>query len=102
MEEGWAVLTIADEGLGIPPAEIPTLFLPFRRHALTRELVPGVGLGLSITRRIVEAHGGHIDVQSAPGAGSVFRVRLPLAHSTEAAQGADEITLQGRELEPLT
>jgi two-component system sensor histidine kinase MtrB len=98
-DEGWAVLAVADEGLGIPPAEMPSLFLPFRRRAFTRELVPGVGLGLSTTRRIVEAHGGSIEAQSAPGAGSVFRVRLPLAHSTdEAAQDADETTMNGRAL----
>jgi signal transduction histidine kinase len=68
--------------MGIPAEELPNLFLPFRRRPGAAELTPGVGLGLSIVRRIVRAHGGQIDVESAVDVGSTFRVRLPLAVRT--------------------
>jgi hypothetical protein len=73
-----AELTITDRGIGIPPEELSDLFMPFRRRHATARTSPGVGLGLWIVRRIVTALGGEIDVQSKPGVGSTFRVRLPL------------------------
>jgi two-component system, OmpR family, sensor histidine kinase MtrB len=73
-----AELSVSDRGLGIPADEIPDMFLPFRRRSATREPIQGVGLGLSIVARIVKAHGGQIAVESTPGIGSTFRVRLPL------------------------
>jgi len=76
-EDGRATLSVADQGLGIAPEEQLLIFEPFRRGA-RHEGIPGMGLGLSVARRIVEAHGGALDVESAPGAGAVFRVRLPL------------------------
>jgi signal transduction histidine kinase len=76
-EEGRATLSVTDQGLGIPFDEQGHIFEPFRRGA-RHDGIPGMGLGLSVARRIVEAHGGALDVESAPGAGSVFRVRLPL------------------------
>lgn len=81
-EDRWAVVSVKDEGLGIPAAEIPSLFLPFRRRKLGGDAIPGVGLGLSVGRRIVDAHGGRIEVESRPGRGSTFRVRLPFSHPT--------------------
>lgn len=74
------VLTVADRGLGIPHEERPTIFLPFRRQRA--EVAPGAGLGLSVVRRIVMAHGGGIEVESEPGVGSTFRVRLPRVHES--------------------
>jgi two-component system, OmpR family, sensor histidine kinase MtrB len=73
------VLSVVDRGIGISSEEMRQLFLPFKRAGRARELAPGVGLGLSVSRRIVEAHRGHIEVESRPGVGSIFRVRLPLA-----------------------
>jgi signal transduction histidine kinase len=64
--------------VGIPADEIEEIFLPFRRRPSTVDMAPGVGLGLSIAKRIVRAHGGRIDVESTPGVGSTFWVRLPL------------------------
>jgi len=81
-----AVLSVVDRGIGISNDELRTLFAPFRRTGRAREKAPGVGLGLSVARRIVEAHGGRIEVESRPGVGSTFRVRLPRAHA--AAQPA--------------
>jgi signal transduction histidine kinase len=83
-----ATLCVSDRGMGIPAEELPNLFLPFRRRPAAAELTPGVGLGLSIVRRIVSAHGGQIDVESAVDWGSTFRVRLPLEVRT--SRGAAE------------
>ena len=75
---GEAVVAVTDCGVGITPEELPNLFLPFHRRPSTADVSPGVGLGLSIVRRIVLAHGGRIDVESTPNVGSTFRVHFPL------------------------
>jgi len=72
-----AWVAVKDAGVGIPAAERESIFEPFRRSAATRDTIPGVGLGLAVARRIIEAHGGHIEVESEQGAGSIFRFRLP-------------------------
>ncbi len=82
-ERAEAIVTVSDEGMGIPPEEREQIFEPFRRTRRSRELLPGVGLGLSVARKIVTGHGGTLEVESRVGAGSTFRVRLPLA-SAEA------------------
>ena len=89
-----ATASVRDMGVGIPPETLPNIFEQFYR-------VPGVevqdgphtglGLGLYISRKIVERHGGHIDVQSVPGQGSTFSIVLPMfvdptADNTDAAQ----------------
>lgn len=75
-----AVLEIADTGVGIPAAEQPELFNRFFRGTTAIErAIPGSGLGLAISQVIAEAHGSTIEVESAPGSGSTFRVALPLA-----------------------
>ena len=71
------ILQVTDQGLGIDAAELPHIFEPFRRAARSAMAIPGVGLGLSISRRIIAAHGGRIDVRSAVGLGSTFTVRVP-------------------------
>src|SRR5690606_31955254 len=73
-----AVLSVTDHGPGIPPDQMDEIFLPFRRGPWAA-LAHGSGLGLSVIRKIVDAHGGRIDVESEPGRGSTFVVRLPLA-----------------------
>jgi heavy metal sensor kinase len=76
----YAIAEVRDTGIGISPEDLPNVFERFYRadKARTREL-GGVGLGLSIGRWITEVHAGSIEVQSAPGQGSIFQVRLPLA-----------------------
>jgi signal transduction histidine kinase len=75
--EDVVLLSVADEGVGIPADEIEHIFEPFRRTGTSKESVPGVGLGLFVARRIVESHGGRITVESTVGRGSTFHVQLP-------------------------
>ena len=74
---GEVVASIADTGPGIPPAEVPLLFEKYRRGTTSRE-VEGTGLGLFIAKALAEAHGGHIEVQTAPDRGANFSLVLPL------------------------
>jgi signal transduction histidine kinase len=79
-EGGSAVLEVADTGVGIPRAEQADLFNRFFRGTnATENAIPGSGLGLAISQVIAEAHGGSIEIESTPGAGSAFRLTLPLA-----------------------
>ncbi len=73
-----AEVSVSDEGIGIPPEEQARLFQPFARGSATHTQIGGAGLGLYITAQIVERHGGTIGVESEPGKGSTFTVRLPL------------------------
>ena len=76
--DGWVRVTVADTGIGIAPQDLPHIFDRFWRvdRARTRA-AGGSGLGLSIAKSIVEAHGGSISVDSEPGKGSTFVVLLP-------------------------
>jgi signal transduction histidine kinase len=78
--DGWAELSVEDNGLGIPVKDQARIFERFYRvdRARSRE-TGGTGLGLSIVRHVVENHGGTVTVRSALGQGSTFSVRLPTA-----------------------
>jgi signal transduction histidine kinase len=74
-----AVVTVRDTGMGIPESELDQLFARFfRATTATRNAVPGVGLGLTITKAIVTAHHGEMGVTSEEGVGTEFTVTLPL------------------------
>lgn len=81
--DGGAEVEVEDRGPGIPAEELPELFKPFTRLSTsTVSRQRSVGLGLAITRRLVEAHGGSIDVRSEVGKGSTFVVRLRVSASS--------------------
>lgn len=76
-------LTVRDDGIGIPESVLHNLFEPFMT---TKEVGKGVGLGLAISKGIVDRHGGKIEVESRPGHGTTFRITLPVdARVSEAA-----------------
>ena len=71
-------IAVKDNGIGIKPEDMARLFVEFQQlDASTSKKYPGTGLGLALTRRIVEAHGGRVAVESEPGKGSTFRAYLP-------------------------
>jgi signal transduction histidine kinase len=80
-----ATMHVSDQGMGIAPEECERIFEPFKRSKSTRDSIPGVGLGLSVSRRLIEAHGGRIRVTSEVGRGSTFTVSLPLAVTPQAS-----------------
>jgi PAS domain S-box-containing protein len=87
--DGRAVIEVRDTGIGIPADEQRALFERFfRASSAVASQVPGTGLGLAIVKMIVEAHGGRVAVESVEGAGSTFRVVLPLAAPAPAGAGA--------------
>jgi len=76
------VIGVSDQGIGISPADQEKLFAPFQRLEKRPSGVRGVGLGLMVCRRLVEAHGGHIWVESEPGHGSTFFFAMPLSQGS--------------------
>jgi signal transduction histidine kinase/CheY-like chemotaxis protein len=85
----WLVFAVADTGVGMSPEDMQNLFKPFYRvdNSATRKQ-GGAGLGLSITRAVAEIMGGSVTVQSAPGVGSTFTVRVPAQPSETPAVAA--------------
>ncbi|HEV8306558.1 MAG TPA: ATP-binding protein [Methylomirabilota bacterium] len=78
--DGYAAIAVRDTGSGIDPADADRVFQPFvRLDAARARATGGSGLGLPIARSIVRAHGGTLTLQSVPGDGSCFTIRLPLA-----------------------
>jgi two-component system NtrC family sensor kinase len=75
----WVEVSFRDTGSGIPAEKVDMVFNPF---FTSKELGEGTGLGLSVSQRIVEEHGGSIEVESKVGAGSIFTVKLPTANIT--------------------
>jgi len=73
---GGVVIEVADDGPGIPPEDQPRIFDRLYRGDQSRSQ-PGLGLGLSLVRAVMRAHGGRVSVHSAPGQGATFRVELP-------------------------
>jgi two-component system sensor histidine kinase BaeS len=83
VEGGMAWIRVGDTGPGIALAEQGQIFEPFYRSPTGRRFPRGMGLGLSIARDVIVAHGGRLDLDSAPGLGSRFTVFLPCSGSTD-------------------
>jgi signal transduction histidine kinase len=82
---GDAVIQVADHGLGMEPEEQKHIFEKFyRAPSHEHHLIAGTGLGLTLVAHIARAHGGRVEVESAPGAGSTFSILLPLASNQSA------------------
>ena len=77
-DQNHAILEVRDKGAGIAPDDLKRLFTPFVRLERTEKMASGTGLGLATTKKLIEAHGGQLEVESEVGVGSVFRVVLPL------------------------
>lgn len=82
LDDGMAEITVADTGTGIAPEIMSHLFRPF---VTTKKA--GMGVGLSISRTIVESHGGRLRAEARPGGGTVFHLTLPLAKAGDYADG---------------
>ena len=87
--EGKAIFTVKDEGMGIAPDQLPHIFERFAK-TVTSELQPGSGIGLALTKELVELHKGTIEVESREGEGTTFTVKLPVE---KLAFNGDEIVL---------
>ena len=80
-----AVLEVSDTGIGIAEEDLPRVFTRFWRGEKSRSRATGgAGIGLSIVKELARAHGGQVEVESAPGEGSVFRVVIPASAAPAA------------------
>jgi two-component system cell cycle sensor histidine kinase/response regulator CckA len=91
--DGQAEVEVSDTGRGIEPGVLPHIFEPF---FTTKPVGSGTGLGLAVTRSIVESFGGQISVRSEPGRGTSFTVRLPAAPEPAAEACAVSLAPRGR------
>ncbi len=99
VQDGMARVSVADGGIGMSAEEIDVLFRPYTRGKLERQ-IKGVGLGVVIVKKLVEAHGGTIEVTSTPGQGSVFTFTLALAHGCGLAVDSENTRGAGIQREP--
>jgi two-component system, NtrC family, sensor kinase len=85
MQDNRVLLTVEDDGPGIPKDVLPRIFDPF---FTTKDVGEGSGLGLSIVHGIIERHGGHIEVESEVGKGTKFSISFPLLTAAQAARAS--------------
>ncbi len=92
VESGYAVLTIRDTGAGIPAEVLPHIFDPYftTKDRPDETGKGGTGIGLAICKKIIDRHRGKIRVESSPGKGTAFVIRIPLATTTKAKPSASE------------
>ena len=99
-EPGWICLAVTDTGIGIPEQELGRIFSSFyQADSSTTCKHGGIGLGLTLVKAVVEAHAGHVRVESQPGQGSRFLIRLPIVLElcADALQnGASQISMCNR------
>ena len=84
---GSLLVEVEDSGIGVSPAEQRRLFDPFfRGTGATSQVIDGIGMGLTIAKAIVAAHGGRIELESSNGLGSTFRVELPIQSRSDSGR----------------
>jgi signal transduction histidine kinase len=84
VQDQYLEVSITDTGIGMSPEQIAHLYEPFNRLGLQGSRLPGTGLGLVVTRQLIDAMGGHLTVTSRPGDGSCFTMALLLAEDVLA------------------
>jgi len=92
-------IDVSDTGCGIPAEAIPHIFEPF---FTTKKEGKALGLGLSVVYGIIQSHGGRISVESKPGAGTTFRILLPVAAAVPEDAGAVPAAPSGPPIKPET
>ena len=97
---GKLTIEVSDNGPGVPEADQAHVFEKFRQGGDTRQRSGGTGLGLPISRRIVEHFGGRLWLRSRPGEGATFGIELPLAEPARAQQGTQPGTQPGDDRDP--
>ncbi len=85
--EGWAVLQVRDQGIGIPTADLPRIFDGAHRASNAVGRIAGTGMGLAAVRGTIEQHGGVVTVDSAERRGTTVTVWLPLHPAAAARKG---------------
>jgi signal transduction histidine kinase len=93
--DAWAILSVRDEGVGVPEADLGRIFERFHRASNVGGIA-GTGIGLATTRDVVEQHGGTITVDSREGRGSTFTIRLPISARNCAVFVASSSRSQGQ------
>jgi signal transduction histidine kinase len=99
---GEAVIEVVDHGVGIVPADRDRIFEKFYRGSAASSDRQGFGLGLPIVQELVDAHRGRVEVESAPGTGSTFRVVLPAEKPDRAGRAAAHARDEAREPEAIS
>jgi len=89
INNGSVLVEVKDQGIGITPEDQKSLFIPYHRVAQDRKSYMGIGLGLAVSKQIVEAHGGKIWVDSESGKGCTFKFTLPINTHVLAAESAN-------------
>ncbi len=95
-DPGWIEIQVADSGLGMTDTQLGELFQPYNRLGREASGIEGTGIGLVISRRLTELMGGTLTVQSHPGAGSIFTVRLPQVAAAPPDLPPPELTSPAR------
>jgi len=92
-DDGFVLVSVADRGHGIAPDDLAHIFEPFYRgRAAVEQQIRGNGIGLSLVQQLLQALGGRVSVQSAPGQGAKFTLHLPVAASAFASASGPTVS----------